>query len=412
MRILVHSINYAPEVTGIGKYNGEMCEWLVNRGHEVKVVTGPPYYPAWRVIESYSARRYRRESMAGVEVWRCPVWVPAAPSAIKRLLHLASFAASSLPAMAYQVFWQPEVVIVTEPPLFCAPQARLTARLSGAKAWLHILDFEVDAALHLGMLRGRGGVQRFLYGVERFLMRGFDRISTISEKMRRRIVEKGVPEGRTRLFPNWAETDFVLPLQRDNEMRREFGAEPEDLVVLHAGNMGEKQGLDLVLDAAEQLRERAEIRFLMVGAGAARKRLEQAARERRLHNVRFFYVQPTERLPLMLAAGDIHLVVQRREAADLVMPSRLTNILAAGRPSIATADPDTALHEVLNRHSCGITTSPGSATELAAGIVALAEDAEMRERLGRNARRYAESYLNKDRILSDFESELRDLVES
>jgi colanic acid biosynthesis glycosyl transferase WcaI len=174
--------------------------------------------------------------------------------------------------------------------------------------------------------------------------------------------------------------------------------------------MGEKQGLDLVLDVADRLRERAEIQFAMVGEGAARDRLERMARQRRLDNVHFFPLQPLERLPLMLAAGDIHLVVQRREAADLVMPSKLTNILAARRPSVATADPGTEIYKVLNEHQCGITTTPDSATELAAGIVELADDAEMREQLGQNARRYAERYLDKDEILSRFEYSLRDLV--
>jgi colanic acid biosynthesis glycosyl transferase WcaI len=223
-------------------------------------------------------------------------------------------------------------------------------------------------------------------------------------------VGKRISEDRVRLFPNWADTEFVRPLQRDDEIRREFGAGPDDVLVLHAGNMGEKQGLELILDAAERLRERPEIKFAMVGAGAARERLQQMADKRRLDNLRFYPLQPLERLPLMLAAGDVHLVVQRREAADLVMPSKLTNILSAGRASIATVDPNTAVHEVLNDHDCGVTIPPESATELAASIVALADDVGLRERLERNARRYAESHLQKDRLLSNFEAELRSLA--
>ena len=106
-------------------------------------------------------------------------------------------------------------------------------------------------------------------------MRGIDRISTISEKMRRRIVKKGISEDHVYLFPNWADTEFVRPLKRDDEIRREFGTGPDDVLVLHAGNMGEKQGLELILDAAEQLRERSEIKFAIVGAGAARERLQR-----------------------------------------------------------------------------------------------------------------------------------------
>ena len=409
MRILIHSINYAPEVISVGKYNGEMGEWLVGRGHEVRIVTAPPYYPAWQVAEGYSAGAYRRERVAGADVWRCPLWVPSKPSGAKRLLHLASFAASSFPVMLRQRTWRPDIVLVTEPPLFCVPQAKLAARLSGAKTWLHILDFEVDAALQLGMLRG-SRMSRLFHRIEYLVMRGIDRISTISEQMRLRIAEKGLPEDRVYLFPNWADTEFIHPLPPDHEIRREFGAEPSDVLVLYAGNMGEKQGLESVLDVAAQLRGRTGIKFAMVGAGAARSRLQQLAEKRKLTNVRFSPVQPLERLPLMLAAGDIHLVVQRREAADLVMPSKLTNILAAGRPSIATVDPGTAVYDVLHGHNCGLTPPPESAPELARSIVALAEDVALRKRLGQNARRYAELYLQKDQILSAFEAELRSLV--
>jgi colanic acid biosynthesis glycosyl transferase WcaI len=412
VRILLHSINYAPEVTGVGKYNGEMGEWLAKRGHEVRVVTAPPYYPTWRVGEGYPAWSYRRERVAGADVWRCPLWVPREPSGPKRLLHLASFAASSFPMMLRQVPWRPDVVMMTEPPLICVPQARLIARLSRAKTWLHILDFEVDTALHLGMLGRWRGIQRPLYKVEHLVMRGIDRISTISERMRRQIVRKRIPEGRTCLFPNWADTEFVRPLQRNDEVRREFGAGPDDVLVLYAGSMAEKEGLELVLDAAEKLQEWANIKFALVGAGATRERLEWVVKERRLGNVRFFPVQPLERLPLMLAAGDIHLVMQRREAADLVMPSKLTNIFAAGRPSIATVDPDTAVYDVLREYNCGLVTTPGSVTELVASIVALAENSETRQRLGRNARRYADAFLRKDRILSNFEKELQNLISS
>ena len=193
-------------------------------------------------------------------------------------------------------------------------------------------------------------------------------------------------------------------------MRRQFGAGSDDVLVLYAGNMGEKQGLELVLEAADRLRERPDVKFAMVGTGAARVKLERMARRRGLDNLRFFPVQPLERLPLMLAAGDVHLVVQKREAADLVMPSKLTNILAAGRPSVATADPSTALHDVLDNYDCGIITTPGGVEELTGAITRLADDAGMRQRLGENARDYAERHLDKHRILAGFEDELKKLA--
>ncbi len=410
MRILINTINYAPEVTSTGKYIGEMGEWLAGRGHEVRVITAPPHYPEWKVRKGYSALAYRREDVGGADTWRCPTWVPARPTGLKRLLYLGSFAASSLPVTLAQARWRPDVVIVIAPPLFSAPAAWVSARLCGAETLLRVLDFEVDAAMDLGML-GKGGVRNFFYAVETFLMRGATETTTLTEPMRRRIINKGVPEARTWLSPDWSDLDLVRPMEPDDDIRREFGAGPGDILVMHAGNMGEKQGLEIALDAAEKLRGRAGIKFALVGGGAARERLESYAKERDLENARFFPVQPLERLPLMLAASDIQLVIQKKEAADLVMPSRLTNILAAGRPCVATADPDTALYEVLDEHGCGINTPPGDVEALVSNILELAGDEERRESLGRNARLYADSHLDKETLLSNFEGNLKRLAE-
>lgn len=392
----------------MGRYTGEMAEWLAQQGHEVRVVTAPPYYPEWRVGEGYSPRSYRCEELNGVEVWRCPLWVPDRPSGVKRLLHLLSFAVSSVPVMLRQARWRPDVVIMVEPTLFCLPPAWVTARLSGAPLWVHVQDFELEAALELGILQ-RSGVRRLFYSTEKALLRGADRLSTITETMRRRVVEKGVSPERAVVSPNWSDIRFLRPLEPEAPVRSEFGAKPGETLVMYAGNMGEKQGLEVVLDAAERLRGREGIEFALIGAGAARERLERDATERGLDNVRFFPLQPSERLPEVLAAGDIHLVVQRRGAADLVMPSKLTNILAAGRPAVATADPGTELYRVLTERGCGIPTTPESAGELTRAIEKLAGDAEERGRLGNNARRYAEEHLDKEKILRRFEQELTEL---
>src|SRR6266481_461044 len=114
MRILIYGINFHPEPTGVGKYTGEMAEWLAARGHAVRVVTAPPHYPHWKVSNNFWPWRYRREQCisAGrcggtLEVLRCPLWVPCAPRGWRRILHLASFALTTVPPMLAQIFWQP-----------------------------------------------------------------------------------------------------------------------------------------------------------------------------------------------------------------------------------------------------------------------------------------------------------------
>ena len=175
MKILLYGINYSPELTGIGKYSGEQARWLASKGHAVRVVTAPPYYPQWQVGEGYSAWRFRTEQVDGVTVVRCPLYVPRKPTALKRLLHLISFSASSCLAVLGQLRWKPDLVILVVPTLFCAPQALLLARLCGAKSVLHIQDYEVDAMFGLG-LGGSPLLRRLAWGVERGLLRRFDRV--------------------------------------------------------------------------------------------------------------------------------------------------------------------------------------------------------------------------------------------
>ena len=154
VKVLLVSMNFAPDLTGIGKYSGELADGLVARAHEVTVVCAPPYYPAWKVQPGYAAWRYRTERpKSGLTVHRCPIWIPERLGGLARALHLASFALSCLPVLLWLVLWQPRVVLVVAPALLCAPAAWLTARLTGAKAWLHVQDFEIEAAFELGLLK-------------------------------------------------------------------------------------------------------------------------------------------------------------------------------------------------------------------------------------------------------------------
>lgn len=404
MRILLVGINYAPELTGIGKYSSEMAEWLVAAGHEVRVVTAPPYYPEWRVAEGYAAWRYRTETVRGVSIWRCPIWVPARPSGLKRLLHLASFALSSLPVLLRQVFWRAEAVIVIEPPLFCAPAAWLCARLSGAGAWLHVQDFEVDAAFELGILRSRG-LRNIVSGLEGWLMRRFDRVSTISPNMVRRLTQKGVVPEKTVLFTNWVDVDSIFPLEVPSPMRMQLGIAPDVAVALYSGNMGEKQGLEIVLESAAALASEKRIQFILCGDGAARLRLQ--AQYKYLTNVKWIPLQPRERLNYLLNMADIHLLPQKSGAEDFVMPSKLTGMLASGRPVIATANQNTQIAEVII--DCGIVVEPENVLLLSESILNLSRDKPGREKLGARARDFAIKNWSKDGILNKFDRQLKEL---
>jgi colanic acid biosynthesis glycosyl transferase WcaI len=412
LRIVVCSLNFRPDLTGTGKYTGEMTAWLRSQGHEVFVITAPPFYPAWKVAPGYSRWWYRKErqggdasgSMGEETVYRCPLYVPARDSGIRRILHLLSFAFSSAPVLLRLTFKKPDVVWMVEPTLAVAPFAWLSARLSRARLWLHVQDLEVDMAFDLGLLRA-GFMRRAVLALERLLMRRFDRVSTISGAMRARLLEKGVRLDQVRDFPNWADIDGVHPLARPSAMREHLGLPDDAVVALYSGNMGQKQGLETVVEAARLLQSHEHVRFVLCGEGAARARLEDLASG--LSNVQWLPLQPLDQLNELLNLADIHLLPQRADAADRVMPSKLTNMLASGRPVVATALPGTEVHAVVSGR--GINTPPGDAARFAAAIEHLASDATLRRDFGAAARRYAEEHLGKDRILQQFERDLQAL---
>lgn len=408
MKLLIYGLNYAPEPTGTGKYTGEMAEWLAARGHAVEVICGLPHYPQWQVAAGYDGFRFRNETQAGVWVHRARHYVPAADRlrARTRIFLETSFTWGAARFWLPRFFsrQKPEVVIAVMPPMQIGVWPLLYAWVRGVPWVLHVQDLQLDAALRLGMLPG-GVLGQVLYRIEAFLLRHATRVSTITEAMRQRVIEKGAPPEHAWLFPNWADIEAVRPGPRENDFRKEFDIDPETVLVLYAGGMGEKQGLEVVLEAARRCADEPRLQFLMAGAGGAQPRLERQAAAMGLQNLRFVPVQPVERLAEMLAAGDIHLVVQRRNAADLVMPSKLTNILAAGRPCIATADAGTALAEVVAGHATGLITPPDDSEALTDAILTLAADQALRAQCGDHARHYAEAHLDRDAILSRFEQQ-------
>ncbi|WP_169577518.1 WcaI family glycosyltransferase [Sinimarinibacterium sp. CAU 1509] len=433
---MIAGLNYFPEPTGTGKYTGEMAAWLASRGHSVEAICGLPHYPAWEVDARYAQLHadggMQVETLDGVRVVRVAHHVPSASglTAKARIWIETSFTLSAARFWLPRLFSRakPDVIVVMMPPMQMGVWPLIYGMIRRVPWVLHVQDLQVDAALRLNMLKG-GVLGRVLYWVESFLLRRATVVSTITEAMRRRVVEKGASPDRAWLFPNWADIETVRPLLPQapsvQAMRAELGVpdaggeceQAATVLVLYAGNMGEKQGLDLVLQAAARLRGDARIRFAMVGAGAARARLVAQAAELGLTNLVFAPVQPLERLPVMLAAGDVHLVVQQRAAADLVMPSKLTNILAAGRACVATADAGTALADVVagtrgsgEAKPTGVICAAEDVDALATAIRRLADDAVLREICGRNARAYAEAYLDRDAILARFEQQLAELV--
>jgi len=395
MKIVLVSLNYAPELTGIGRYNTEMVQWFVGRGHSVRVIVAPPYYPAWKVPETHCWWQFRREEIDGATIVRCPTWVPSRPNGWRRIVHLASFAVSSSLALAASVRWRPDVVLVTQPPIIATPAVIAFSALTGARSWMHVQDLEIAAAFGLGYA-SNGVFRRVVLGIERAVLRRFDVVSTISISMRTRLAEQ-LPENRSvEIARNWVDLDAIRPVDSSG-LRSSLGIHPDAIVCLYSGSMAAKQGLDILASAAHALKDRNDLYFVFCGNGAMRPALEQDASG--MERVRFMNLQPEGQLAELLSLADIHLLPQRAEIDGLAMPSKLSGMFASARPVVATAVASSELAKVVTGR--GTVVPPGDIVAFALAISELADDPAKRAAYGQAGRAYAERALNKNVVLAD-----------
>lgn len=406
MNVLLLGINYAPELVGIGPYTAGMAEWLVAAGHKVTVICAKPYYPQWKVDPSFKGGGVRVSCENGVRVVRLPIYVPRNPDGTRRVMHHVSFAARAQLAMLLETRKsKPDVVVGIAPSLISMAVARDAARRCGAKFWLHIQDFEVEAAFATGLLKQNSGLGALAGRFENWALEA-DRVSTISPQMRQKLLQKGVPSTHIVEFRNWVDLDEIEPLQGSSTYRAEWRIE-RPFVAVYSGNIANKQGIEIVVDAARILSRRKDLIFVICGNGPNKQKLlEQSSG---LDNILFHDLQPRDRLSELLGLATVHLLPQIAGAADLVLPSKLINMLASGRPIVATAMPGTGLADEVE--GCGIVTQPGVPASFAQAIEDLLDNEELRLASGKNARERAVERWGRPAILGSFERTLSELCQ-
>lgn len=405
MKILVYGINYEPELTGIGKYSGEMSRWFADNNNEVTVVTAPPYYPEWKLTKPYK-NRYSKDVVNNISVFRSPLYIPTRPGFVKRVVHLSSFALSSSFNLLRLLKLKPDVVIYVVPTLFCALPVLIYTKITGAKSVIHIQDYELDAMFGLGSGNGKGSkLSSFLFYLESKILKKFDRVSTISKNMLNKARAKGVEDKNLVLFPNWSETDRFRDVVVPGDFYSELGISARSKIVLYSGNIGKKQGLENLIPIAKKF-EDEDIVFLIVGDGVGKKELYDASVSAGSKNIIFKPLLPYEQLPMLLAIAHCHLVIQKRGVADAVLPSKLTNILAAGGQSVITAEADTELGMVCrDNEGLAVLVEPENELALEKGI----RKCLQLPKFNQVAQLYAENNLAKENVMASFLAELQRL---
>lgn len=399
-RILVIGINCLPEPTGIGKYTGEMVEWLAEHEYECSVVTAFPYYPQWKIQPPYKGNFYQKELLkeGKLKIYRCPLYVPQNPTGIKRIIHDASFFASAFLMVSYLLF-KPgcDYIFCVAPPFHLGFLGLFYRFFKGGEMIYHLQDLQVDAAKDLEIIKSARFIS-ILFALERIVLRQSNRISSISYGMIRKIKQKIDKE--IEFFPNWVDTEQFYPKKDDSNNRKSFGFSATDKIVLYSGSIGEKQGLEMILELAKKLENDPAIKFLIAGSGPYKEKLQNAARRMKLKNVCFLPLQPSEKLNSFLNIADVHLVIQKSNAGDLVMPSKLTTILAVGGLALVTANADSGLFEEIKSHEIGILAKAEDLEQLENGINRAFEKNSAHIRV--NARQYAEDFLSIDKLLARF----------
>jgi len=399
VKLAVLGINYYPELIGIAVYNTEMCEYLSDAGHRVMAFTSFPYYPQWKVDKKYRNKFFITENRYRLKIRRSYVYVPLRITTKTRILHELSFVISSF--FNLLLSRRPEMIMVVSPPLLLGFSACLISKLKKVPFIFHIQDLQPDAAIALGMIKKSKFID-ILYKIEKYIYKKATLVSVISSGMREKVISKGVPKEKVILFPNWVDIDFIKPLPRQNKFRELYKFSNE-FIALYAGNVGVKQGLEIILDVASSMKNMKNILFLIVGDGARKQFLVKKAKELGLNNVRFLPSQPKELLPEMLSAADILIITQQGSVVDIVLPSKLLAYMASATPVVASVNSYSEAARVINQAKSGLIVKPESAIEIAQAILQLRDSNKLREELGKNGRSYVSVHFEKSIILARFQ---------
>ncbi|MCC5623178.1 glycosyltransferase family 4 protein [Nostoc sp. CHAB 5715] len=407
MHILIYSYNYHPEPIGIAPLMTELAEGLVKRGHKVRVITGMPNYPQREIYDEYRGKWYVTEQTNGVTIERSYLRIKSKPNLLDRLLLELSFVFTSLP----QAFkgGRPDVIILTVPPLFGTLPVTIFGWLYNCPVVLNVQDILPEAAVRIGLLKNKWMIQT-LAALEKFAYRSAHTISVIADGFRDNLVNKGVPVNKIVCISNWVDVNFICPLPKQNNSWISSHQLDGKFVVLYSGNIALTQGLETVIEAAVCLRHIKEIVFVIVGESIALQRLQKYCLLNRADNVLLLPLQPREKLPEMLAASDVGLIVQKRNVISFNMPSKIPLLLASGRPILGSVPATGTAAKAIKLSGGGIIVEPESPDAMAAAVHDLYTNPTLGTSLGNAGRQFAEENYSLEQALNRYEGLLSHIV--
>lgn len=388
MKVCFFNRSYWPDQAATGQLLTELAEDLVARhGCNVSVVAGRPLHS--RNGHQGSPWPVSAEARGGVRILRANGTVFPRQRFAGRASNYLTYFASAF-AASWRLGPQDVVVSLTDPPILGLAALR-AARHAGARFVFLCEDVFPEVAMLLDDFHN-APINRTLDSVNRYLLREADAVVALGDRMKRRLVEeKGADPNRVHVIHNWADCEAITPKPKDNAFARAHGL-ADRFVLMHSGNVGLSQNLELLIEAADRLKSREQLVVAIVGDGARRRALQEMAARRGLTNVRFFPYQPKEQLDESFATADAFLVSLKQGLEGYIVPSKVYGILASGRPFVAAVDPSCEAAVIAREHHCGTIAPPGEANALASSIAALCDDPAAAQAMGENARRAAWHY--------------------
>ena len=413
MKLLVICPHFAPDTAPTGEVMTRIATELTARGHELHVVTALPWYRHHRLEPGWEGNAVRHEDTAWGRITR----VHPFPSDKRNIpARAAAFAGFTVLATAMALRGRrgarPDAVLAMSPPLTLGGAGWLAARRWRVPFVFNIQDVFPDVAVELGAITNRQVIAVASW-LERWTYRRSDAVTVLSDDLRDNLVAKlrgsvADPLDRVRVIPNFVDTAHIAPADPEaGSYRRENGLAGKR-VVMYAGNVGLSQSLELVLGAARKLADRSDVCFVINGGGSAREPLMEQATG--LDNVRFVDFQPKERLPEVLAAGDIHVVPLRRGLAASSVPSKTFSILAAGRPVVASVDEGTEVARVVEAAGAGVAVPPDDPDAFTAAVARLLDDPAGCRAMGRAGRAFVERWASPAAVAERYEELFAELI--
>jgi len=404
--ITVISLNYHPEDTAIGLYSTQMAEHLQSNGWSVTVITGFPYYPQWEISSNYKNKNnFLEENIKGIRVLRYKQFVPSTPSFINRIFHILDFTFGSY--FNIKKIKKADVVLSIIPFTSSAWLGNLLSKKLNAKHWIHVQDFEFDVALESG-ITSNSRLNKFfsntLSKIERKILNSANIVSTISYGMLDKLNTKS--KSRTYYFPNWIDNNFINPIGANKHpflLSKKFK-------VLYAGNIGEKQDWSLFLQIAKHFNSHNNIEFIIVGNGSFKNKLIK--KTEKLKNVNFHEPVPYKELNDLLCSADLHILFQKDDVIDTVMPSKILGMFASKIPSMITGNSNSEVANMINSTNIGYFFKPIDKMSMIKKIKDLISKNNIQQEIGENARNYVLNSFSKKVVLNLFNQKINQLNEN